>query len=153
MSVERDSGQATPHDAQADGDEVREHASPLVRWLLIAAGTSCVALGLVGLFLPVLPTTPFMLLAAACYARASKRFYYWLLSNRTFGPMIHEWRKHRSIPYRTKIAAIGLMLATFTLSIVFFVEPGWLKGLLAALGLALAVWMYRLPSRDAVRRG
>jgi uncharacterized membrane protein YbaN (DUF454 family) len=153
VSVERDSGQATPHDAQADGDEVREHASPLVRWLLIAAGTSCVALGLVGLFLPVLPTTPFMLLAAACYARASKRFYYWLLSNRTFGPMIHEWRKHRSIPYRTKIAAIGLMLTTLTLSIVFFVEPGWLKGLLAALGLALAVWMYRLPSRDAVRRG
>ncbi|GAB4467619.1 MAG: YbaN family protein [Burkholderiaceae bacterium] len=133
-------------------DAVREHGSPVVRALLIVAGTVCVALGLIGLFLPVLPTTPFMLLAAACYARASKRFYYRLLSNRTFGPMIHEWRKHRSIPYRTKLAAIGLMLATLAISILFFVKPLWLKGVLAALGIALAVWMYRLPSRDRVSR-
>lgn len=138
-------------EAQTAGDVVREHASPVVRWLLLVAGTVCVALGLIGLFLPVLPTTPFMLLAAACYARASKRFYYWLLSNRTFGPMIYEWRKHRSIPYRTKMAAIGLMLVTLAISIVFFVEPAWLKAVLAALGLALAVWMYRLPSRDRVK--
>ncbi|MFN3567011.1 MAG: YbaN family protein [Burkholderiaceae bacterium] len=151
-----DTKQHTTDDARAAtavGDEaVREHASPVVRWLLLAAGTVFVALGLIGLFLPVLPTTPFMLLAAASYARASKRCYDWLLSNRTFGPMIHEWRKHRSIPYRTKIAAIGLMLVTLAISIVFFVQPGWLKAVLAAMGLALALWMYRLPSRDRVRR-
>lgn len=138
-------------EAQTAGDVVREHPSPAVRWLLLVAGTVCVALGLIGLFLPVLPTTPFMLLAAACYARASKRLYYRLLSSRTFGPMIHEWRMHRSIPYRTKMAAIGLMLATLAISIVFFVEPAWLKAVLAAMGLALAVWMYRLPSRDRVK--
>jgi uncharacterized membrane protein YbaN (DUF454 family) len=142
-----------PQSESREGDDaVREHASPLVRWMLLGAGTVCVALGLVGLFLPVLPTTPFMLLAAACYARASKRFYYWLLSNRTFGPMIYEWRKHRSIPYRTKLGAIGLMLATLAISIVFFVEPPWLKAVLAAMGLALAAWMYRLPSRDRANR-
>lgn len=139
-------------EACAGDDAVREHASPVVRWLLIGAGTVCVTLGLVGLFLPVLPTTPFMLLAAACYARASKRFYYGLLSNRTFGPMIHEWRKHRSIPYRTKIGAIALMLATLTISVVFFVEPVWLKTVLVAMGIALALWMYRLPSRDRAKR-
>ncbi len=138
----------TQSEARVGDDPVREHASPVVRWLLLAAGTVCVALGLVGLFLPVLPTTPFMLLAAACYARASKRFYYWLLSNRTFGPMIHEWRKHRTIPYRTKMAAIGLMFATLAISIVFFVKPAWLKAALAVIGIALAAWIYRLPSRD-----
>lgn len=137
----------TPTEPQSS-DDVREHASPLVRWLLLVAGTACVALGLIGLFLPVLPTTPFMLLAAACYARASRRFYDWLLSNRTFGPMIHEWRKHRSIPYRTKIGAIVLMGVTLALSIVLFVEPQWLRVVLAILGIALAVWLYRLPSRS-----
>lgn len=150
MNTKRDVGEGTQSEAQTGDDAVREHASPVVRWLLLVVGTVFVALGLIGLFLPVLPTTPFMLLAAACYARASKRFYDWLLSNRTFGPMIHEWRKHRSIPYRTKLAAIGLMLATLAISIVFFVEPAWLKAVLAAMGLALAVWMYRLPSRDRV---
>ncbi|MEW5879691.1 MAG: YbaN family protein [Pseudomonadota bacterium] len=151
MDTKRDVGQGTQSEALAGDDAVREHASPVVRGLLLVAGTVFVALGLVGLFVPVLPTTPFMLLAAACYARASKRLYYRLLSNRTFGPMIHEWRRHRSIPYRTKVAAIGLMLVTLAISIVFFVEPAWLKAVLAATGLALAVWMYRLPSRDRVK--
>jgi uncharacterized membrane protein YbaN (DUF454 family) len=128
--------------------EVREHASPLVRALLIAAGSLCVVLGLIGIALPLLPTTPFLLLAAACYARASRRFYNWLLANRTFGPLIHQWRRHRSIPYRTKVSAIVLMSVTLATSIVLFVRPGWLQAALALIGVALAVWMYRLPSRD-----
>jgi uncharacterized protein len=126
---------------------VREHDSPLVRGLLIAAGATCVALGVLGIFLPLLPTTPFMLLAAACFARSSRRFHEWLLSNRTFGPLILEWEKHRSIPRRTKLTAIALMSLTMAVSIVFFVELGWLQVLLAALGVLLAIWMYRIPSR------
>lgn len=130
------------------GGRVREHDSPLVRGLLVAAGSVCVALGLAGIFLPLLPTTPLILLAAACFARSSRRFHDWLLANRTFGPLIREWEQHRSIPRRTKLYAIGLMSLTLGVSIVFFVEPAWLKALLAALGLVLAIWMYRLPSRD-----
>lgn len=136
--------------AQTEGSNgrVREHDSPLVRWLLIAAGSVCVMLGVIGIFLPLLPTTPLMLLAAACFARSSRRFHDWLLANRTFGPLIHEWERHRSIPRRTKLTAIALMSATLAVSIVFFVEPRWLQGLLAVFGVALAVWMYRIPSRD-----
>jgi hypothetical protein len=134
----------TPED-----DPVQEHASPLVRALLLTAGTLCVALGLLGIALPLLPTTPFLLLAAACYARASRRFYGWLLSNRTFGPLIYEWRRHHSIPYRTKISAILLMSATLATSIIFFVKLLWLQIGLALMGVVLAIWMYRLPSRDA----
>jgi uncharacterized membrane protein YbaN (DUF454 family) len=119
--------------------------------VLVAAGTLCVGLGIVGLFMPVLPTTPFLLLAAACYARASSRFYNWLLNNRTFGPTIREWRRYRSIPYRTKLTAIALMAVTLTTSIVFFVRSPALRVALAVLGVLLAVWMYRIPSRDRPR--
>jgi hypothetical protein len=127
------------------------HRSRGVRVLFLIAGSACVALGVIGLFLPLLPTTPFLLLAAACYARGSRRFYDWLLANRTFGPLIHEWRTHRSIPYKTKLSAIALMSATLGVSIVFFVEPVWLKLLLTAMGVGLAIWMYRMPSRDRPR--
>ena len=127
---------------------VREHDSALVRGLLMAAGAICVVLGLIGIFLPLLPTTPFMLLAAACFARSSRRFHQWLLANRTFGPLIREWERHRSIPRRTKLTAIGLMSLTLAVSIVFFVEPRWLQAVLAAIGVALAIWMYRIPSRS-----
>ena len=64
----------------------------LTRNLLIVGGTLCVALATLGLFLPVLPTTPFLLLAAVCYACSSERFYYWLLSNRWFGAYIRNYR-------------------------------------------------------------
>jgi uncharacterized protein len=134
--------------AEQTDPSAAEHRSRWLRMLFIVAGSVCVALGLVGMFLPLLPTTPFLLLAAACYARGSRRFYDRLLANRTFGPLIHEWRRHRSIPYRTKLSAIGLMLLTLAASIVFFVRPTWLKLALAALGLVLALWIYRLPSRD-----
>jgi len=132
----------------APNGRVGEHDSPLVRGLLIAAGAVCVVLGIIGIFLPLLPTTPLILLAAACFARSSHRFHDWLLANRTFGPLILEWEKHRSIPRRTKLFAIALMSLTLGVSIVFFVKPAWLQGLLAASGVALAIWLYRIPSRD-----
>jgi uncharacterized membrane protein YbaN (DUF454 family) len=119
-----------------------------VRVALVVAGTGFVGLGVLGAFLPVLPTTPFMLLAAACYARASTRFYNGLLNNRLFGPTVREWRRHRSIPYRTKCTAIALMAITLTASIVFAVEDGRMQFALAAFGVLLAAWMARIPSRD-----
>ena len=132
-------------------DEVRKHGSLTVRVLLVIAGTACVVLGVIGIFTPLLPTTPFILLAAACYARASTRFYRWLLANRTFGPMIVEWRRHRSIPYRTKVISIVLMSVTMAVSTIFFVRPLWLQVVIAACGVGLAAWMYRIPSRARPR--
>lgn len=127
---------------------VRKHRSPSIRVALVLAGSVFVLVGLAGIFLPVLPTTPFLLLAAACYARASRRFYNALLNNRLFGPAILEWQQHRSIAWRTKIAAIALMALTLAASTVFFVQDPWLRALLAVLGLTLAVYMYWIPSRD-----
>ena len=119
-----------------------------LRAAFFAAGLLCLGLGILGLFLPVLPTTPFVLLAAACFARSSQRFYRWLMAHRTFGPLVREWRTHRSIPYRTKLVAIALMSASLSVSIVFFVRSAWLQAALALFGLGLAVWLYRIPSRD-----
>ena len=110
------------------------------------ARTFCVVI------VPVLPTTPFLLLAAACYARGSQRSYDWLLANPAFGPLIREWQQHRAIPWRTKVTGIALMSVTLAASIVFFVETVWLKALLAAMGVALAMWLANVPSRDRPQR-
>ena len=128
--------------------ETREHESPLWRGVFIALGVTCVACGMLGLVLPLLPTTPFMILAAACFAKGSHRFHRWVLDHPVFGPTVREWQTHRSIPWRTKLTAIALMILTLTTSIVFFVTARWLQVVLALLGATLAVWMYRIPSRD-----
>jgi uncharacterized membrane protein YbaN (DUF454 family) len=124
------------------------HRSATVRWLLIVAGLIATALGIVGAFLPVLPTTPFLLLAAACFARASPKLDRMLVESKTFGPTILEWRKHRSIPWRTKLVAIGLMSAMILTSATFFVHPWWAKALLVGVGVATGTWLWRIPSRD-----
>lgn len=124
------------------------HDSRAARVALVVAGWLSVGLGIAGLVLPLLPTTPFMLLAAACFARSSPRFHRWLLDHRTFGPLVREWEGHRAIPWRTKLWAIALMSGTLAISIVFFVQPPWLKAVLAAFGVILAGWLYRIPSRD-----
>jgi len=133
-------------------DHVNEHRSASVRLLFLGLGCLAVVIGVVGLFVPLLPTTPFMLLAAACFARASRRFYNWLLNNRTFGPAILEWRQNRSIPYRTKIVAILAMAVTLSASILLVVTEPWMQACLAGLGVLLALGLYRIPSRDDPRR-
>jgi len=132
--------------------EMRKHNSLTVRLAFLTLGTLFVALGIAGIFLPVLPTTPFMLLAATCYARASTRFYNWLLNNRMFGPTILEWRRYRSIPYRVKWTAIVLMAVTLSISIVYFVPWLELQVALAIFGILLGTYLYNIPSRDQSRR-
>lgn len=129
-------------------EDVRPHASPLVRGLLVACGLVATVLGVIGVFLPVLPTTPFLLLAAACFARASPRLYRRLADSRTFGPVLREWRRHGSIPWRAKLAGITLMSVSIVVSATFFVRPWWGKVALLALGVAVGAWLYGIPSRD-----
>lgn len=131
---------------------MRKHNSLTVRLAFLALGTLFLALGIAGAFLPVLPTTPFMLLAAACYARASTRFYNGLLNNRMFGPTILEWRRYRSIPHRVKWTAIILMAVTLSISIIFYVPWPELQAALAIFGMLLGAYLYNIPSRDRPRR-
>lgn len=126
----------------------RLHASPLVRWLLWIAGSIALLLGIIGVFLPVLPTTPFILVAAACYAKASERFHRKLLAHRSFGPVIREWEEYRSMPLRTKKFAVGLMSLSIAVSIWVVTAHPWLQALLAVVGVSAGTWVWRIPSRD-----
>ena len=125
-----------------------EHGSPIVRAAFFAGGALAFVAAVLGVFLPLLPATPLFILSAACFARAYRPFHEWMLGHRLIGPMLREWQAHRSIPYRTKIGAIAAMLVSFGASIVFVVEARWLQAVLAGVAVALATWMYRLPSRD-----
>ena len=140
----RTSEHPQPHAAQA----VQVHGSPVVRGFFLVVGILALAIGVIGIFLPLLPTAPLVILAAACFARAYRPFHEWLLAHRWFGPMLREWYHHRSVRYRTKLLAIAMMLVSFTGTIVFIVRPVWAKVLLAVFALAVAVFIYRLPSRD-----
>lgn len=124
-------------------DETQVLAPRGVRLVLVVVGLVCVALGAVGVVTPVLPTTPFLLVAAACFARASPRFYQRLLANPTFGPLIRDWREQHAIPLRAKIMAIVTITLTIGSSVVFFVEPWWGDALLVATGLTLCTWLWR----------
>lgn len=117
-----------------------------VRAIFLVLGTVFLGLGAVGLFVPVLPTTPFVLLAAACYLRASTRLHRWLLSSRTFGPTITAWQEHGAIPPRAKVVAIVMVIGTFAFSILFVIEPPVIRLALAVLGVVLVVWLARRPS-------
>jgi len=120
-----------------------------VRLVFAGLGTLFVLLGVLGLFLPVLPTTPFLLLATACFARSSRRIFNWLLDHPHFGPLISEWHEHRSMPYRAKRNALWMIALSFGISIGFFV-PGWpVKLAMGIGGLLLMIWIARIPSRDA----
>jgi uncharacterized membrane protein YbaN (DUF454 family) len=118
--------------------------SKVMRWALVALGTFFVALGVVGAFLPLLPTTPFLLLAAACYGRASPALHARLLQSPTFGPTLRAWRQDRRIPRRAKRVALAMIAVSFGMS-AWVVPLVWVKALLGCLWAALSLWMWRLP--------
>ena len=109
----------------------------MLRITLIITGTFLVGVGLLGIFLPLLPTTPFLLLAAALYARSSVRFYNWLLSNRWFGRYIRLYREERRIPLKASIASISLLWLTIMLSIIFAVDSLLVRVVLAVIAMGV----------------
>jgi len=92
------------------------------RRLLIGAGTLSTGIGIIGAFIPILPTTPFLLLAASCYMRSSERFYQGLINNRVFGAYVRNYIEGRGMPARMKILTILLLWLTIGLSITFGVQ-------------------------------
>lgn len=125
------------------------HPSRTVRALLWVAGSLSLLLGLIGVVLPGLPTTPFVLLAGACYAKASPRLHAWLLNHRWMGPMLRDWEAHRSLTRRTKTIAIASMLVMVSLSIWGFRHRLVAQIALAVLG-AIGAWVVlRIPTRPA----
>jgi len=119
-------------------------SSRLIRRVWIGAGTLFVGVGTLGIFLPLLPTTPFLLLAAACYARGSKRFYNWLLGNRWFGNYIKDYRERKGIPFKTKILSISLLWVTIGYSAVFVASIPLVRAILIGIAIGVTIHIIRI---------
>lgn len=117
------------------------------RVLLIIAGWVCVVLATLGVVLPLLPTTPFLLLAAWCFARSSPRFHQWLLYRSWFGGYLRHWQQHRALPKGAKPKAVILIAVSFAISI-YFVPLLWVRILLVCMMFMLLIMMWRLPVVD-----
>jgi hypothetical protein len=115
------------------------------KFTYILLGTLCVFLAGIGIFLPVLPTTPFLLLAAFFYARSSNRFYTWLITNRVFGIYIRNYREGRGIPLRQKIIVISLLWLTIGSTALLVVTQLWLQILL--FGIAAGVTIHLVKTK------
>ncbi len=117
----------------------------MLRYLYIVAGTLSLILGVVGIFIPLLPTTPFLLLAAALYFKSSPRLYDWLLRNRYLGVYIRNFREYKAIPLRAKIVSTALLWATIGYCVLAVVDALWLRLLLAAIavGVTIHIWSYK----------
>ncbi|WP_313519818.1 YbaN family protein [Pseudomonas sp.] len=120
-----------------------------VRYVLLGIGWASVALGVIGIFLPVLPTTPFLLLAAACFARSSKRFYEWLVGHPRLGPWIRDYLDGEGIPLKGKVYAIGLMWASIALS-CYLVPQFWARTFMLTSAVCVSLYILKqktLPPR------
>lgn len=126
--------------------KLKLHHSAFVRHVFIALGFAALVLGFIGIFLPILPTTPFILLAAAFFARGSERFHTWLLQHRITGPLIVDWYEHRSIRAGVKRWTYLLTTISFSSSI-FIIEPITIKLLLLILYLIVIYFLWRIPVR------
>jgi|TARA_B110000902_G_scaffold12541_3_gene15120 uncharacterized membrane protein YbaN (DUF454 family) len=113
----------------------------------MAIGWISLSLGIIGAFLPLLPTTPFILLSAWCFARSSERFHSWLLANKYFGQMINDWENGRGLS--RKIRARALILSWFSLCFsMFVIYQWWGIVILGTVGILLTLYLYKLPVYD-----
>ncbi len=118
----------------------------ITKALLIVAGTISLALGAIGIVLPILPTTPFLLLSAACYCRSSDRLYHWLLNNKWFGEYIKNYREGRGIPLKTKILAVTVLWITIFYSAFFVIRILEVQLILIVVAVAVSTHILRLPT-------
>ena len=114
------------------------------RWLWFAGGVVSMILAIIGVFLPIFPTVPFLLLAAICFARSSKKAHKWLLEHDSFGPAIRNWQEKGAISRRSKVLASVFMLAALLMSAVLAV-PEWVLLLQAAVICGVALFMWSRP--------
>jgi uncharacterized membrane protein YbaN (DUF454 family) len=134
-------------------DEARKPARPLpaaARYLLLVFAALCVALGVIGIFVPGLPTTVFILMAGWAAARSSPRFSDWLESHRIFGPMLRDWRERGAVSRRSKITATVMMIAC---AIILFLTSShrWLAEVLTVVMALVLMWLWRRPEPPTTR--
>jgi len=119
----------------------------LVKALLLVAGTFSLALGAIGIFLPILPTTPFLLLSAFCYLRSSERMHKWLLGNRWFGEYIRNYQEGKGIPMKTKMLAMTMLWVAIIYSAIFALDEILIAQVaLLLIAFGVSIHLIRLPT-------
>jgi len=121
--------------------------SSVRRWLLMVSGVIAVVLGVIGVFVPLLPTTPFLLLAAACFMRSSERLYTWLIHHRWFGSYIRNYLEHRAVALRAKVVALALLWIVIGCSAVVVVGAWWLRLVLVVVAVAVTIHLLHLRTQ------
>lgn len=122
--------------------DIQQQRHPALRMILLVIGWLSVALGVIGIFVPVLPTTPFLLLAAACFVRSSRRFYLWLVEHPRLGPWIRDYLEGQGIPLKGKVYALALMWTSITIS-CFLVPLPWARGFMLTSAVLVSIYILR----------
>lgn len=117
------------------------------KYLLVILGTLSLAFGVTGIFLPLLPTTPFLLLASYCYIRSSKRLYTWLIHHKICGPYIYNYMTHRAVLKKTKIFSLICLWFSLVLSIIL-INNWYLRAFLMAVGIGVSIHLVKLKTID-----
>ncbi len=117
----------------------------VTRTFLQAAGFLAVGLATLGIFLPVLPTVPFLLLALACFARSSEKFYAWLVNHNRLGPIVRPYLENEGLPRGVKARAIALIWLSIGISVLFFVPLLWVRVMLLLIALGVTTYILRMP--------
>ena len=134
-------------------DDTRKPTRPLpavARYLLLVFAVLCLALGVIGIFVPGLPTTVFILMAAWAAARSSPRFHHWLESHPLFGAILRDWRKHGAVSRRSKITATVMMTAC---AVILFATTSrmWLAEIVTGVMALVLMWLWLRPEPPKVR--
>ena len=129
-----------------DSDKTPKPLNTSLRWTLFFIGWIAIVLGVIGIFLPVLPTVPFLLLAGACFGRSSERFYSWLLNHAHLGPLIRPYLHGHGISKASKLKAIGLIWISIAVSALFLINIYWVRGVLVLIGLGVTLYLLQLPT-------
>lgn len=126
--------------------ENRKH--PILHWSLLIIGWLSVILGVLGIFLPILPTTPFLLLAAACFARTSDKFYQWLVTHPKLGTYIAAYIDGKGLPFKAKCYTSALIICMMSLSIFLVQPPVWVIICMAVIAIGVSCYLFRLPTLE-----
>jgi len=117
--------------------EFKQAKNPIIKYILAFLGLTSLTLGVIGIFLPLLPTTPLLLLAATLFMKSSTRLYNWLMNNKYLGKHLHNYMKHKTISVKTKISSISLLWIAILASIFFVVENLFVKIVLLIIAIAV----------------
>lgn len=132
-------------------NKINNHVkSDILRWILFGCGWFCIIAGVIGIFLPLVPTVPFLLLAAACFARSSERFHTWLVQHDHLGPLIRDYLGGVGIPLRAKRIAICMVWVSFPVSAFMFVQFAWVQVVLMLIAAAVTLYLISLPTAAPV---